>query len=180
MVDLENFKINGYVCGLIDTADVIEGKEQEFIDVCTELWDYFFCEDGFETKMFAEDDYIRLCDIGNYAYAMNNSNLLHDMDDLDSYCEKNGIGITDFLERSKNFDCYENYFIEARQFFSGDRLRCFGIDYTDILRRIIEDPIPFCKYNHNDDIEDEIICDIANKMSRCVKPDFYWTENEKE
>lgn len=169
--DIERFEINGFSVGIDDRDDVIEGKENDFISLCGELWDYV--QGDFQNGDYLEADYIRLCDIYDDA---NIPYRLIEMDELNSYCQDNDIGVKDFLEyKDDNFDVYDCYFMDTNRYISGNCLGEFGDVETMlicVLRLIISRPIEFCRYQH--DIEDPTLNKFIERFKECVKDKNYW------
>lgn len=164
MVDLTNFEVNGFDVGVEDREDIIKGKENDYIAVCTELWDYL-TSDEFLDSASAEKDYMKLCE--PYERYMDNDNILIPMKCLDDYCYDNSITMLDFIDNMNyHFKSYDDYFVDSSQYISGNILADFDIDMTDICKAIISRPYPLVRYNR--DIEDEKLLEIIAKMRQCV------------
>lgn len=162
--NIERFEINGFSVGIDDADDVIAGKENDYIAVCTELWDYL-TSDEFLDSASAEKDYMKLCE--PYERYMSCDNILIPMECLDDYCDNNSIGIASFLDNMDHFfRTYDDYFVDSSRYVSGDCLNDFDIDMTDICRAIISRPYPLVRYNRN--IDDEKLLEIIAKMRQCV------------
>ena len=170
-MSVKRFQINNVNVGIMDENDVIQGKEAEFIRICTELWNYIHFE--FHNSKTAEDDYMSMC--SHYEDDVKECYKLNIMDDLNVYCEQCGIGVNDFLERmDPRFSIYNEYFVNGDKFVSGDSLRDFKIDYSYILKAIISSPIDIC--GHDIDVKDPELVDMFTRMKECVKKTFYWVE----
>lgn len=171
MENIERFEINGFSVGIDDADDVIAGKENDYINLCGELWDYIL--GGFRDSDYLEADYIRLCD--TYDGETIPYRLI-EMDELNGYCESNNIGVKDFLEyKDDNFDIYDCYFMDTNRYISGNYLGEFGDVETMlicILRLIIRFPISFCRYDR--DIEDPKLNEFIERFKECVKDKNYW------
>ena len=166
--NIERFEINGFSVGIDDKDDVIEGKENDYIKLCEELWNYL--HDDFQDSGYAETDYMKLCAIWENAYIPQR---LIDMDDLNNYCDDNGIGVKDFLEyKDDDFSIYDYYFIDGNTYRSGNYLSDFCVDFSYIARLIINCPIEFCRYDN--DIEDDTLLDFIERFKECVKEKNYW------
>lgn len=164
MVDLTNFEVNGFDVGVEDREDIIKGKENNYIAVCTELWDYL-TSDEFLDSASAEKDYMKLCE--PYERYMDNDNILIPMECLDDYCNNNSISVLSFIDNMHYlFKSYEDYFVDSSQYISGNILADFDIDMTDVCKAIISRPYPLVRYNR--DIEDEKLLEIIAKMRQCV------------
>lgn len=166
--NIERFEINGFSVGIDDADDVIAGKENDYIALCGELWNYL--HDDFQDSEYAESDYIKLCAIWENAYIPQR---LIDMDELNNYCDDNNIGVKDFLEyKDDDFDIYDCYFIDGNCYKSGNYLSDFSVDFSYISRLIIKYPINFCRYDN--DIEDPTLIEFIEKFKTCVKDKNYW------
>ena len=166
--NIERFEINGFSVGIDDADDVIAGKENDYIALCEKLWNYL--HDDFQDSEYAESDYIKLCEIWENAYIPQR---LIEMDELNSYCDDNNIGVKDFLEyKDDDFDIYDCYFIDGNCYKSGNYLSDFSVDFSYISRLIIKYPINFCRYDN--DIEDPKLNEFIELFKECVKDKMYW------
>lgn len=166
--NIERFEINGFSVGIDDKDDVIEGKENDYINFCNELWNYL--HDDFQDSEYAESDYIKLCAIWENAYIPQR---LIEMNELNSYCDSNGIGVKDFLEyKDDDFDIYDCYFMDGNCYKSGNYLSDFRVDFSYISRLIIRFPMNFCCYDN--DIEDPKLNEFIEHFKECVKDKNYW------
>lgn len=162
--NIEHFEINGFDVGVEDREDIIKGKENNYIAVCTELWDYL-TSDEFLDSASAEKDYMKLCE--PYERYMDNDNILIPMECLDDYCNDNSISVLSFIDNMHYlFKSYEDYFVDSSQYISGNILADFDIDMTDVCKAIISRPYPLVRYNR--DIENEKLLEIIAKMRQCV------------
>lgn len=162
--NIERFEINGFSVGIDDKNDVIEGKENDYIAVCTELWNYLTSDEFFDS-VSAEKDYVKMSE--PYERCMSCDNILIPMECLDDYCDNNSIGIASFLDNMDHFfRTYHDYFVDSSQYISGNILADFDIDMTDICRAIISRPYPLVRYDRK--IEDEKLLTIFEKMKNCL------------
>lgn len=162
--NIEHFEVNGFDVGVEDRKDIIKGKENNYIAVCTELWDYL-TSDEFLDSASAEKDYMKLCE--PYERYMDNDNILIPMECLDDYCNNNSISVLSFIDNMHYlFKSYEDYFVDSSQYISGNILADFDIDMTDVCKAIISRPYPLVRYNR--DIENEKLLEIIAKMRQCV------------
>lgn len=164
MVDLTNFEVNGFDVGVCDIEDIIKGKENDYINACTELWDYL-TSDEFLDSPSAEKDYIRMTE--PYEHFISNDNILIPMECLDDYCYDNSINVSDFLDNMNyHFKSYDDYFVDSSQYVSGNILADFELDMTEVCKAIINRPYDLVRFNR--DIEDEKLLEIIAKMRECV------------
>lgn len=164
MVDLTNFEVNGFDVGVYDVEDILQGKENDYITACTELWDYLN-SDEFLDSPSAEKDYIRMTE--PYEHFISNDNILIPMECLNDYCYDNSITVSDFLDNMNyHFKSYDDYFVDSSQYVSGNILTDFDLDMTEICKAIINRPYDLVRFNH--DIEDERLLEIIARMRECV------------
>lgn len=167
-IDICRFEINGFSVGLQDRNDVLKGKKNDYIAVCTELWNYLN-NDDFYDDVSAESDYEKLCKV--YERYMENDNIIIPMNELDDYCYDNSISITSFLDNMHHlFRSYDDYFVDSSSYISGNCLSDFELDMTQICRAIISRPLDLIE-KHEDimkTIENEKLLAIFEKMKQCL------------
>lgn len=167
-MDICNFKINGFSVGLQDRNDVLKGKKNDYIAVCTELWDYLNSDD-FYNDLSGESDYVKLCKV--YELYMNQDNILIPMEELDYYCNVNDISITSFLDNMDDyFRNHDDYFVDSSKYVSGYCLDDFELDMADICRSIISRPLDLIERNTDilESLENEKLLAIFEKMKQCL------------
>lgn len=141
-----------------------QDKENDFKKAIENLYEYMVNGD-FETEFDfdVENDYCILCE--EYP-ELETYNILHRMEDLDSYCEEFDITISNFLENmDDSFSLCDNYFCDSRQYISGDSLTSFNIDYLDIVRQIAFSPEKLLQFeNGKNIILKNLDCDHLKKI----------------
>lgn len=166
--NIERFEIDGYSVGIMNREQVVEGKENDYINACTKLWNYLN-NDDFYDDVSAESDYEKLCKV--YERYMENNNIIIPMNELDDYCYDNCISITSFLDNMHHlFRSYDDYFVDSSKYVSGNCLADFDIDLTDVSRAIISRPLDLIE-NYEEimkTIENEKLLAIFEKMKNCL------------